>query len=110
MGGTDAGRLNWNNTLGNAGGQQNVSTANHAHNHISPVGLNSGTSMIINPGDPMLDLFGSYNIYDVQVGSVHYSGSGTAAVERWYVTSTSNGAQSLTNMQPTILLNYIIKI
>lgn len=110
MGGTDAGRLDWNNTLGNAGGQQNVSTSNHEHYHFSPIGLNSGTNMIINPSSGLMDGLGSYNIYDIQTGSGQYAGSGTVAYERWYVTSSSNGSQSLTNMQPTILLNYIIKI
>jgi hypothetical protein len=65
--------------------------------------------MVINPGEGQLDLFGSYNIYDVQLGSTHYSGSGSAYYERWYVTSSQSGAETLNKMQPTMILNYIIK-
>ena len=110
MGGTDAGRLDIANASGTVTGAQYVSTSNHAHLHVSPIGLNSGTSMVINPAEPQLDLFGSYNIYDIQTGSGHYSGSGTVAYERYYVTSSSSGAESLNKMQPTMILNYIIKI
>ena len=109
MGGTDAGRLDIANSSGTVTGAQYVSTSNHAHSHISPIGLNSGTSMVISPAEPQLDLFGSYNFYDIQTGSGHYSGSGTVAYERFYVTSSSNGAESLNKMQPTMILNYIIK-
>jgi hypothetical protein len=111
MNGTDAGRLDIANTSGTVTGTQYVSTSNHAHNHVSPIGLNSGTSMVINPGEPQLDLFGSYNIYDIQTGSVYYGGSGSGVpYERWYVTSSSNGAETLNNMPPTMVLNYIIKV
>ena len=109
MGGTDAGRLDIANTSGTVTGTQYFSVASHTHQHVSPVGLNSGTTMHINPGDGMLDLVGSYNINDVTTGSVYYGGSGTAAVERWIVTSSSNSTQTLSNMQPTMVLNYIIK-
>jgi microcystin-dependent protein len=110
MGGTDAGRLDIANSSGTVTGAQYVSTSNHAHLHVSPIGLNSGTSMVINPGEGQLDLFGSYNIYDIQVGSAHYSGSGSGVpYERWYVTSSQSGAESLNKMQPTMILNYIIK-
>ena len=69
----------------------------------------------------MLDLIGSYNINDVTTGSVYYGGSGTAAVERWIVTSGGNSGVAVgpgnnpqtgtaQNLPPTMILNYIIKI
>ena len=107
-------------------GTTTFAAAGHTHTHISPIGLNSGTSMVINPGEPGLDLFGSYNIYDVQYGSTHFSGSGATYYERWYVTSSgnsanasvglsnanntaANAAESHNNIQPYITVNYIIK-
>jgi len=111
MGGTDAGRLDIANSSGTVTGAQYVNTSNHAHLHVSPIGLNSGNNMIINPGEGQLDLFGSYNIYDVQLGAAQYTSSGGGNYyERWYVTSSQSGAETLNKMQPTMILNYIIKI
>lgn len=98
----------------------------HTHAHISPVGLNSGQMMVINPGDGQLDLFGSYNIYDVQYANAVFVGAGGNYYERWYVTSSgnsanasiglsnanntaANAAESHNNLQPYITVNYIIK-
>lgn len=135
MGGTTAARITaavsgvTATTLGAVGGSESLhqhthsgsfAPSGHTHQHVSPVGLNSGTTMHINPGDGMLDLIGSYNINDVTTGSVYYGGSGTAAVERWIVTSGGNSGGAVSpgnnpqtgasqNLPPTIVLNYIIK-
>ena len=117
MGGAAANRLTvagagFNGTLLNAsGGVQSVSTSNHTHAHMSAIGLNSGQILTINPGEGQLDALGSYNLYDIQTTSMgRFEGAtGTTAYERWYVTSSANGSESLNNTQPTIMLNYIIK-
>jgi microcystin-dependent protein len=109
-------------------GTTTFATNGHTHAHVSPIGLNSGQIMSINPGDGQLDVLGSYNIYDIQTSTaIRYEGTtGTAAYERWYVTSsgnsssgtvdisnqnntTSSAAQAHTNLQPYITVNYIIK-
>jgi microcystin-dependent protein len=101
-----------------------VAASGHTHNHFSPIGLNSGTNMIINPGSSLMDGLGSYNIYDIQTGSGQYASAGTVTYERWYVTSSgpsadttvgisnANNTQTGTsqNLPPTIVLNYIIKV
>jgi microcystin-dependent protein len=109
-------------------GTTTFAAAGHTHAHVSPLGLNSGQIMSINPGDGQLDVLGSYNIYDIQTSTaIRYEGAtGTAAYERWYVTSSgnsanasvglsnanntaANAAEAHNNLQPYITVNYIIK-
>jgi microcystin-dependent protein len=109
-------------------GTTTFAAAGHTHAHVSPLGLNSGQIMSINPGDGQLDVLGSYNIYDIQTSTaIRYEGAtGTAAYERWYVTSSgnsanasvglsnanntaANAAEAHNNLQPYLTVNYIIK-
>jgi microcystin-dependent protein len=98
MGGSDAGRLDWANTLGTSGGSQTHTLTTSeipSHSHAqtgswtsstthSHAGLGGGAAEGPNPG----------NTGATGMGSTQNTGGG--------------GAHN--NMQPTLLLNYIIKV
>lgn len=85
MNGTDAGRLNWANTLGTAGGAQThtlttTEMPSHSHTTASPVNL---------------------------AGSGAFQGTTQVAQG---TTNNTGGGGAHNNMQPTMLLNYIISV
>lgn len=114
------------NTLG---GTTSFATTGHTHQHVSPTGLNSGNIALISYSDAALDAVGNYTFSDVvNPVTASFVGAGSSvALERAYVTSsgpsatgtvsisnqpntTANAASAHTNTQPTIVLNYIIKV
>lgn len=89
MGGSDAGRLDWANTLGTSGGTQThtlTTSEMPAHTHAQH-------------GN-----FGSYSGSAFLYGTNWYGAANGAA------TSSTGGGAAHNNMQPTLLLNYIIKV
>jgi microcystin-dependent protein len=144
MGGSAANRLTAavsgvaGNTLGASGGDQltpthshpntlsnnTVATSGHTHQHVSPIGLNSGGIRVIDPGSSVLDSVGSYDLNGVVSANQNsFTAKFGDLVERWYVTSSgpsatttvtisnqnNTGGGSSQNVQPTMVLNYIIK-
>lgn len=142
MGGTDAGRLDWANTLGTNGGAQtvalaagNIPTHTHAINHDHPLGgSHSHTINISDPGHShTIDTLSrtkasgttfNQNVVSFVADETQSTRSATtgisatsspAEVDLGNFTGTSgDGSPTLAgtahqNMQPTILLNYIIK-
>lgn len=119
MGGTDAGRLSIANTLGTATGAEThtLSSAEmpshthtqNSHNHTQNahahdfIGRFGGSTTI----SSTLSAPGSANFYGV--GS-DYVASATATNQAATATNNNTGGSSAhNNMQPTIVLNYIIK-
>jgi microcystin-dependent protein len=111
LGGSDAGRLSWANTLGTTGGAQNhtLSTSeipahDHgsagSHSHAAPTG---GFITNVYPTLAAWSPVGSTGHLEMN-GGVFTQNSGTHTH-----TSVGSGA-SHNNMQPTILLSYIIKV
>ena len=91
MGGTDAGRLSVANTLGGSGGEElhTLTTAEMpSHAHAQVVAANAGTSAI--RADFVAD--GNFSVYP----------QGTN-------TGSTGGGGAHNNLQPYMLLNYIIK-
>ena len=89
MGGSDAGRLDWSNTLGTSGGSQThtlTTSEMPAHTHQQH-------------GN-----FGSYS------GSAFLYGTNWYGAANGASTSSTGGGAAHNNMQPTLLLNYIIKV
>ena len=89
MGGSDAGRLDWANTIGTTGGAQThtLSTSEiPAHSHDMTIYPTGGTPVSASPQ------------------SLTSRGTGTT-----YTTANAGSGGSHNNMQPTMLLNYIIK-
>jgi microcystin-dependent protein len=105
-----------------------VAAAGHTHSHVSPFGLNSGSVIGLGPQNPAMNNMGlgSYQFG----GSIQFSspsinfGGGNIAHEVWSVTSSGNSANTTvgisnanntggdgahTNLQPYIVVNYIIK-
>jgi microcystin-dependent protein len=96
-------------TLGASGGNQAV--PDHTHQHVSPVGLNSGAIRVWDAGDANLDAVGSYNLNQVVSGLQGSLTRFSDLIERWYVTSGVQSTKGTSqNVQPTIVMNYIIKI
>jgi microcystin-dependent protein len=98
MGGTDAGRLSWANTLGTNGGAQ-THTLTQSEQATMPVYYGTLTAPLDNYGAASGGAGGGY------VGNIVSSVNDATA--RLYAYGLG-GAHN--NMQPTILLNYIIKI
>lgn len=91
MGGSDAGRLDWSNTLGTSGGTQThtlttseIPSHTHTASGAATSVANSNNSLFMGAGNP-------------PVGTVGNIGS-------------TGGGGAHNNMQPTLLLNYIIKV
>lgn len=92
MNGTDAGRLDWANTLGTNGGAQThtLSTSEMpSHSHTTESAFGGATS-------------GS------RLNNANAAGGGTSSFS-YFATSSTGGGAAHNNMQPTLLLNYIIK-
>ena len=108
------------NTLSN----NTVGSSAHTHQHTSPIGLNNTNIRIFDPNDGTLDVIGTYG-FNAVVGAIQAAAGGKFSdnVERYVVTSTSPSATTTVgitnadnasgggsqNVQPTIVLNYIIK-
>jgi len=96
MNGTDAGRLDWANTLGTAGGlQTHTLTSTEMPFHHHDIHRNAGSTISFTPGGTVSPPFYTPT-----------QNSGTS----WGSTQAAGGGGAHNNMQPTILLNYIIKI
>jgi microcystin-dependent protein len=105
-----------------------VAAAGHTHSHISPFGLNSGSVIGLGPQNPAMNNMGlgTYQFAGSIQGnapSINFGG-GSIAHEVWSVTSSGNSANTTvgisnanntggdgahTNLQPYIVVNYIIK-
>jgi microcystin-dependent protein len=110
------------NTLSN-----NVAASSgHTHQQVFPLGLNSGSIILLNPNDGNLDnLAGAVNFHSIVGGSGNFQGgAGGVTYERYLQTSggpsasttvlinnanNTGGGGSHTNLQPYIVLNFIIK-
>jgi microcystin-dependent protein len=87
-------------TLGSSGG-----TIDHQHQHISPLGISSGSLMGILPSNTSMDYNGSsYDLLNIPgtTDGYYIVDSGPATWERWIVTSTANNP-------PYQVVNYIIR-
>lgn len=95
MGGSDAGRLNWADTLGTSGGAQThtLTVAElAAHNHAASVGVSGADdNNHTGNGDFVADSDAGYK------------------TQRGVSVSSTGSNNAHNNMQPTLLLNYIIK-
>ena len=105
-----------------------VAAAGHTHSHVSPFGLNSGSVIGLGPQNPAMNNMGigTYQFGGSIQGnapSINFGG-GSIAHEVWSVTSSGNSANTTvgisnanntgggsahTNLQPYIVVNYIIK-
>jgi microcystin-dependent protein len=105
-----------------------VASAGHTHSHVSPFGLNSGSVIALGPQNPAMNNMGigTYQFGGSIQGnapSINFGG-GSIAHEVWSVTSSGNSANTTvginnldntgggsahTNLQPYIVVNYIIK-
>ena len=113
MGGTDAGRLNLANTLGTTAGTQTHTLTSaempvhthvqNAHGHTLGGGQSFGTNFGSNAGGTATF---ALSVAAINTGTYQgpYSALDTTAVNQ---NAGSGGAHN--NMQPTMLLNYIIK-
>lgn len=93
MGGVDAGRLDWANTLGTSGGTQT-----NTHNHFQSVGYDGTIYAKFYTVPPRS------KVETVSRGSI----AGTTSTAPGRFDSTDN--ETIDIMQPTLLLNYIIRI
>jgi microcystin-dependent protein len=105
-----------------------VAAAGHTHSHVSPWGLNSGSMIGLGPQNPSMNNMGlgSYQFggsIQGQSPSINFGG-GNIAYEVWSVTSSGNSANTTVgitnanntggggahnNLQPYVVVNYIIK-
>ncbi len=107
MGGTDAGRLDWTNAIGYAGGEQyhtltatempvhNHNVTDPGHSHTTMV----GRSDIARTNDSAIPLSASTNTY---------FSTGSSSTGITIQNAGSGGAHN--NLQPSILLNWIVKL
>jgi microcystin-dependent protein len=105
-----------------------VASSGHTHSHASPVGLNSGSIHVLGPNNPALSNvgLGAYTgAVSVQTASpVVNIGGGNTGFEVWRVESSgpsgnttvginnannTGGGGAHNNLQPYIVVNYIIK-
>jgi microcystin-dependent protein len=117
MGGLDAGRLDWANTLGTAGGTQNhiltpgeTALRTHAHSgttggenetHVHTFSMQSRNAYTLGAAGAGFYPGGSFStVGPDRVHTHNFSTSG--------ITEANGSAHN--NMQPTILLNYLIKV
>lgn len=134
MGGTDAGRLDWANTIGTTGGAQNhtLTTAEmpshthiqdahthtqNAHTHTQDAhshGLSVGTVVLVGNGGGVayMTSSGAYGTYNAAtINNATATNQNTTATNNNTTATNQNtgGGGAHNNMQPTLLLNYIIK-
>ena len=92
-----------------------VAAASHVHYHASPISLQSGAAMVLNMSDSTMDSYGgnyeatgTANIFSTNIGF-----TSSQAVEQWLVTSSAatnvGGGGAHNNMQPSTVVNFIIK-
>ena len=96
MGGSDAGRLTWDNNLGNSGGSQTHTLTTSeipSHTHFISAAFDNNSTA------------GPYPYYARAGG-----GSTLLGPPNGMTSAGSGGGAAHNNMQPTILLNYIIKV
>jgi microcystin-dependent protein len=113
IGGTDAGRLSLANTLGTTAGTQTHTLTSaempshthtqNAHGHTLGGGQSFGMSFGPNAGG-----FATFGIALAFVNSSTYQGP-YAAMDTTATNQNTGGGGAHNNMQPTMLLNYIIK-
>ena len=108
MGGTDAGRLDWANTLGTNGGAQ-THTLTEAqiprHTHVQNAhshGPGNETRFVTNSGQLIAGL---------TAGNALYSpfNAATSTANATATNQNTGGGQAHNIMQPTMVMNYIIK-
>lgn len=105
-----------NRTPNHAHASGTLSVASHAHRHISPIALNSGTVGVVPPDRAELDFYGSYAVLDTPGNAtVEIGGATFHTAERWVVTSEAvapavNAGTTATGFIPYLTLNYLIKV
>ena len=116
MGGSDAGRLDWANTLGTAGGaqyhtltgaeaaQKAVTTGNPSANHYHTMVSENGGAGIYYGGWGGREAFLRANA----ANSTQVPATGTVSAWHTHSISASDAASGHNNIQPTILLNAIV--
>jgi microcystin-dependent protein len=125
MGGTDAGRLDWANTRGTTGGAQKVTlTALESgirdHSHANTVGISGDGAhthtISTNIDRSAADSGTTVTLIDIATTPLPYLVTNAGEGGHSHSVSISNAGHAATaaqdahqNMQPTILLNYIIK-
>lgn len=130
MGGTDAGRLDWSNTLGTSGGAQKHTLTSsempsHTHTQAAHTHVQNAHGHVISANSFAGDLEivmgpiggdgAKYSVSDSgndasSSTAVIYARSTTATNQSTTATNNNTGGDAAhNNMQPTIILNYIIK-